>query len=70
MTVLAISDMSAEERARLDSLPRRLPAHALFRVGPQGLQEISDATLDLLIDAEALRHPGCTLSQLAPLEAV
>lgn len=57
---------------------RRLPDSALFRIGPTGLEEISDATLELRLDAlerAAFTDPAGTLpdrplSQLERLEAV
>lgn len=51
---------------------RRLTDEELFHIGPEGLQEISDRTLELRLDAlerEQLRD-GATLSQLEPIEAV
>jgi len=51
MTTLVLSDLTPEERASL----RRLPVHELFRIGPRGLEEISDATLDLRLSDEEQR---------------
>ena len=61
---------------------RRLSDIELFRIGPNGLEEISDDTLNARLDAlqrAALANlaadpagtlPDCPLSQLSPLEAV
>lgn len=61
---------------------RRLPSLDLFHIGPTGLEDISDSTLNSRLDAldrAALANlaadpagtlPDCPLSQLSPLEAV
>lgn len=61
MTVLALTDLTSEERAALDESPRirRLSAVELFRVGPDGLEAIGDDTLRRRLDAaerESLRQ--------------
>ena len=73
MTVLAISELTASERSQFEQRPKRLSMHELFRIGPNGLQEISDATIDMLLNAqerEDLASGAMTLSQSEPLESV
>lgn len=53
----------------------RLPVEELFRVGPDGLEPISDVTLELRIteaDRREMRraYPESTLSQQEALERV
>lgn len=58
-----------------------LPYLELFRIGPNGLQEISDDTLEVRLTEEERRRVRrvvdiemaqreCALSQVAPLKAV
>lgn len=73
MTVLAISEMTHAEHVQFEQRPMRLAMQELFRIGPNGLEEISDRTLDMKLDAEerrALENGSMTLSQSEPLEAV
>lgn len=73
MTTLILSDLTDTERLQFEQRPKRLTMHELFRIGPTGLEEISDATLDLRLDArerKALADGTMTLSQMEPMEAV
>lgn len=69
MTALILNDMSESDRARFEKRPRRLSALDLFRIGPNGLEDISDETLNRRLDELELGGE-VTLSQISPLEAV
>jgi len=70
VTVLIIAELTEEERALLGNpRARRLSHEELFRIGPNGLEEISDATLELRL-TESERRTLTRQSDPGYIEAI